>query len=686
MARALRWIGFALVGLGLGALAGWVLHVPALVRVMPHYATLAPMSALAFMALGAALALPEHLSWHVRARTWIGVGLMVLPGLILLQDLFRIDLYLDVPFRADWLEEPRPYPTRMAPNSAVAFMLGGAALVLIHHGRGALAIYLAEALALGVAIIGATALVGYTLGLDFLFSWYPYARMAVHTAAGLAAGGIGLWLASRHHPRFQALFAAREDSRILFVGSITLVLIALAASIGSFALLERHTDATLRRGLELLLANRIAIFRTSLDEGALATDAIATRAAIGRELGRLRQAPDDPQARAFLNQAVTSFVKLGFSGVAMYDGRGRRVVTAGRFARASARVPVQRPAHTTLLWDNGLYMQVRLVMTDASGRLGTVVAERPLALIDRLFQDIRGLGESGEMLVCAPAGEVSRCLPTRLDPRAFDVPRRLQGKLLPVTLAVDGHTGVVTSLDHRGRFVIAAHGPIPLTGLGMVLEMDAEELYLPLQQRFQQLLVLFAVLLLSGMALLRWQLLPLARRLIESQEAVRELSLRDELTGLRNRRGFFALAEAALALARRLGRGMFICYADLDDLKGINDTLGHVEGDRALADFAAILRRSFRSSDVLARLGGDEFAVLAMEAGSDGAEPLLARVEAGLAAHNANAGRPFKLSASIGAVRFDPASAVTLDELMAQADAAMYRVKEGRRAVRRSSR
>src|SRR6185295_16873960 len=94
---------------------------------------------------------------------------------------------------------------------------------------------------------------------------------------------------------------------------------------------------------------------------------------------------------------------------------------------------------------------------------------------------------------------------------------------------------------------------------------------------------------------------------VRNQEALRQLSLTDELTGLYNRRGLGLLGEQQLKLARRSGRGFVLATIDLDGLKGINDTFGHQEGDVALVQTANILRNTFRSADVLARVGGDEF-------------------------------------------------------------------------------
>ena len=89
----------------------------------------------------------------------------------------------------------------------------------------------------------------------------------------------------------------------------------------------------------------------------------------------------------------------------------------------------------------------------------------------------------------------------------------------------------------------------------------------------------------------------------QREQHLRSLTIIDDLTELYNRRGFLTLAERHLKLAARKKWGVFLLFADLDGLKRINDTFGHLEGDRALIDAAEILRRSFRSADIIARLG-----------------------------------------------------------------------------------
>lgn len=164
------------------------------------------------------------------------------------------------------------------------------------------------------------------------------------------------------------------------------------------------------------------------------------------------------------------------------------------------------------------------------------------------------------------------------------------------------------------------------------------------------------------------------------ERELRHLALTDDLTCLYNRRGFFAAATQQLKLARRNQRELLLFFCDVDNLKMINDTYGHAEGDLALVRTANALESSFRDSDILARFGGDEFVVLALNAGGQDERAIIDRCVENLRWASREETR-YTLALSIGAARFDPKSSATLGELITQADAAMYEQKRGRREV-----
>jgi diguanylate cyclase (GGDEF)-like protein/PAS domain S-box-containing protein len=160
-----------------------------------------------------------------------------------------------------------------------------------------------------------------------------------------------------------------------------------------------------------------------------------------------------------------------------------------------------------------------------------------------------------------------------------------------------------------------------------------------------------------------------------AQDLQRALAMRDELTGLYNRRGFTALAEQQLRVASRAGRRLVLLFCDVDGLKPVNDKEGHEAGDRLLREAAQVLLDTFRTSDVVARLGGDEFVVLTSDASELDDASLRRRLEIALDDHP-------RLSFSIGVAIFDPLAPRPLSALIVEADSAMYGDKRRKRAAR----
>jgi len=158
-------------------------------------------------------------------------------------------------------------------------------------------------------------------------------------------------------------------------------------------------------------------------------------------------------------------------------------------------------------------------------------------------------------------------------------------------------------------------------------------------------------------------------------QELEELSLRDPLTSLYNRRGFELLARQSLRLAKRNGRESVLLLGDVDGLKAINDTHGHLVGDQALCAVARAFLTAMRDSDIVARLAGDEFAALAVEAHPPGIPSLVSRFHQRLEEEGTDMEVTRGLSVSIGIALFDPMYSPTLEHMMNTEDQDMYRDK-----------
>jgi diguanylate cyclase (GGDEF)-like protein len=246
-------------------------------------------------------------------------------------------------------------------------------------------------------------------------------------------------------------------------------------------------------------------------------------------------------------------------------------------------------------------------------------------------------------------------------PRADEVGRPLRWPRI-LTKATHGGTGIGDVTEGRTSYT-ASYAPAGSTGWIALTVQETERFVGPLRrsaQRAQWTMVLF--LMLAGGCLV-W--------LHRSRErALREAALTDELTGLLNRRGWYAVAAHEIERARRAGEPRGMLFVDIDGLKQINDVLGHREGDRAISDAAEVLRRCARSVDILGRLGGDEFVLMLGERGE--ADVVRRRVLDALEQHNQLSGSRFELRMSIGAEVWDADDGSALDELVRRADAQMY--------------
>lgn len=167
------------------------------------------------------------------------------------------------------------------------------------------------------------------------------------------------------------------------------------------------------------------------------------------------------------------------------------------------------------------------------------------------------------------------------------------------------------------------------------------------------------------------------RRQVE--EKLYTLSTRDELTGLYNRRGFFTLVEQQLKMASRGKSITHIFYADMDNLKEINDTHGHKEGDQAIIKVASILKETFRESDIIARVGGDEFVAVPVGTTGETVNIITDRINRHIELTNAEKARPYRLSLSFGIVEYSSDSPASIDVLLSKADKLMYRHKQSKK-------
>ncbi|HKV06094.1 MAG TPA: diguanylate cyclase [Candidatus Acidoferrales bacterium] len=176
------------------------------------------------------------------------------------------------------------------------------------------------------------------------------------------------------------------------------------------------------------------------------------------------------------------------------------------------------------------------------------------------------------------------------------------------------------------------------------------------------------------------RLLEMHREIEAKNRLLEELALTDALTGLPNRRAIEAWGARQLSGAARHGFPFWVVMIDLDHFKSVNDTYGHDAGDAALKKFAEVLKRNTRLSDISGRIGGEEFLQVLTHADEKNVLVVVERIRKQFAAENLEwNGQSISLTASFGVAGFCGKKAPQLSELVAQADAALYRAKHGGR-------
>jgi len=160
-----------------------------------------------------------------------------------------------------------------------------------------------------------------------------------------------------------------------------------------------------------------------------------------------------------------------------------------------------------------------------------------------------------------------------------------------------------------------------------------------------------------------------------AEERLEYYATTDDFTGFVNRRTGLAILDKVHELSLRHGKPFTVCYVDIDDLKMVNDTYGHAEGDELISTACDAMRDTIRQMDTICRMGGDEFLILFPECDLSDAEQIWGRIKERIDDYNSRSSKPYKISMSHGILEYSPASRDTIEHLLKRVDALMYREK-----------
>jgi diguanylate cyclase (GGDEF)-like protein len=516
-------------------------------------------------------------------------------------------------------------------------------------------------------------------------------------------------------------------TKILVLALLAALIPALATTIVSYgrtrrALSEkvdqqlRGTSSETARALDQWLDERLDELRVSAISYVLSENVARMQGSgADRAVGRLRD------YLASVRERFPSFETL-----LIIDARGRAVTSSGGRTGAMS-LPLDRlsalPAAGAYVgepyWDAGLAraaIVLAVPIREADGRvLGALSAKINLRAIADILERLAPRG-AGEIYVMTDEGRLV------LSSRASSA-ELMRTRLPPTTTQplLDNEGGTVTYERPDGQEVVASLRRVPRLRWAAVVEVPRAEAFAELA-RLRNVTVLMLLVLLVVVGLVAYGLgvfiaRPLERlssaatkvtsgdlsaelpsgssgevgyltrafahlvsrlREREGQTELERLSVTDALTGLYNRRHLMGTLANEVQRSRRLRRTFTVLMADVDHFKRFNDTGGHLAGDAALVKVAEILRKSTRGVDSVARYGGEEFLVMLIEAPLATAAIVAERIRARVASEPFEGG---KVTVSIGIAEY-PSHGDTPEEMIASADAAMYKAKsQGRDRV-----
>ena len=312
-------------------------------------------------------------------------------------------------------------------------------------------------------------------------------------------------------------------------------------------------------------------------------------------------------------------------------------------------------------------------MTSADGEfLGVAAAGMRLSYFDELFMNL-SVGKGGSISLVSTDGTLLS--------RQTPLPSELIGKdfsnypnFIRILKEGNGSFTATSGIDGGERlYTFSQVGTLPLI---VVVSQSADDVY-GAWKRTTRLVGLATGVLCLGLLWLSWLLARELRRRQRAEQELAQLAATDSLTGLANRRALDQVLAQEWARAQRSGKPLSLLMIDADHFKAFNDRHGHPVGDQALRQLAQVIDASIRRpGDMAARYGGEEFAVVLPETDEQGALILAQKIRTAMAAQAPFKGDRLAITVSIGASTLSPPAEGTVEQLLREADQALYLAKD----------
>ena len=315
----------------------------------------------------------------------------------------------------------------------------------------------------------------------------------------------------------------RDNRKISIIGGLLLLGLTLTTGIAVYSAMRQQIESVLGRGLSVALQGKALLIENQIQKGLENTRTLTLRPFLIQSIQQLNAQPENDHALHDLERNVSALPEAGFSAVVVRDLHGNVLSQVGRFSeRHNQSIPLNKFPDTDIIWDKQFILRTTMDFLDNNKqRIGSITTEIKLPQLTRRFSEIRSVGKTGEFILCAPPASSKHemaCLISQIDGVKFTQLMHItEAGTLPISLAFDGKNGVIAVKDYRNVPVIEAYAPLRQIGLGMILKLDEEELFKPINEQLKVIILYLAGLIIAEILLLNW----FVQKLIKSEREAR---------------------------------------------------------------------------------------------------------------------------------------------------------------------
>lgn len=438
---------------------------------------------------------------------------------VMAEMMLNLPINIDLPVLHGVYQFNHAYPGRMAPNTAVSFLLLGIGLLITGANRQTERINrVRRALSVITFIIAVLGLFGYLFNISALYAIQNYPQMALPTAINLALLSIGMYfLNSQKVGDDDEFLVKRIYSKVLFI----LIFVTFVSTFTSFILLTYNTKKILAENLKQATTDRIFFFDTSIR-------ARSERALVASKSWEILELLSDmhqhaaPQERLDrLNEIALNLVPNGFDAVYFTLASGKKIAGFDYIGESQGPAFFLNPKYGSwLFWHDGYVLKTKIpIQNQGNTILGYMETKQRLIALDALRTHTRVNENITDMILCGAKDEAFQCFPSTVEDKPFTMPKFHGRQRLVMSRALDlNETGTRENIDYRGKRVLASFGKIPNTQLGMIVKTDLSNLYQPIRSQLYKTMAALSIIILMGLLLIRGRLIPLVSRLKASKD------------------------------------------------------------------------------------------------------------------------------------------------------------------------